>query len=137
MEALSFWSAALRFGGRLILLLPLCPPAAAFATPSLIPLPASVEWREGKVAIGDGTVVEGSGRAASAAAGLAGELGLKQGRRGAARIRLSLVPAGKIANPEGYHLRASGNEVLIEASDERGLFYGIQTLRQLIGGDKT
>jgi hexosaminidase len=37
-----------------------------------------------------------------------------------------------MAGPEAYHLRASGNEILIEASDPRGLFYGAQTLRQLI-----
>ena len=63
---------------------------------------------------------------------LARELGLKQATGGASRIRLSLVPVSRIANPEGYHLRADGNEILIEASDPRGLFYGAQTLRQLI-----
>ena len=41
----------------------------------------------------------------------------------------------RIANPEAYRLRASGNEVLIEASDPRGLFYGAQTLRQLVTDD--
>ena len=51
-----------------------------------------------------------------------------------AAIRESVfrVLATKIANPEGYHLRAAANEVLIEASDPRGLFYGAQTLRQLV-----
>jgi hexosaminidase len=34
--------------------------------------------------------------------------------------------------PEAYHLRAAGKEILIEASDPRGLFYGAQTLRQLV-----
>ena len=121
---------------RLLILLLLCVPAAAFANPPLIPMPTSVDWHDGKVAIEDDTVVEGSGKAAPTAANLARELGLKQNKRGSSRIRFSLVPASKIANPEGYHLRASGNEVLIEASDERGLFYGAQTLRQLIG-DRT
>jgi hexosaminidase len=44
---------------------------------------------------------------------------------------LSLVSSSKISNPEGYHLRAAGKSVLIEASDPRGLFYGAQTLLQL------
>jgi hexosaminidase len=67
---------------------------------------------------------------------LAQELGLKQGGRGPSQIRLSLVSASKVASPEGYHLRAAGNEVLIEASDVRGLFYGAQTLRQLVIADR-
>ena len=37
-------------------------------------------------------------------------------------------------DPEAYHLRSASNQVLIEASDPRGLFYGVQTLRQLVTG---
>ena len=105
---------------------------AAFAHPAVIPLPSSVIWRDGDVRLSADTVVEGRGKAASTAAYVARELGLRQGTRNASRIRLSLVPENKIAGPEGYHLRAAGKEVLIEASDPRGLFYGAQTLRQLI-----
>ncbi len=112
----------------------LCLPAGAFAQPALIPAPSAVTWHDGKVPIGPGTAVEGLGGAASTAAFLARELGLKQGIRGASRIRLSLVPAARIPNPEGYRLRAAGKEISIEASDQRGLFYGAQTLRQLIAG---
>ena len=104
----------------------------ASAHPSLIPLPDAVTWQDGNLPIGPDTIVEGRGKAAPTAAYLARELGLKQSGRGASRVRLSLVPAGKIADPEGYHLRAGGKEVLIEASDPRGLFYGAQTLRQLV-----
>jgi hexosaminidase len=132
MEALSF----ARLVRRLLPLL-LWPCAAAAAThPALIPMPKSVSWQDGSVAIGSSTVVDGRGAAAPTAAYLARELGLKESRRGASSIRLSLVPASKIANPEGYHLRASGKDVLIEASDPRGLFYGAQTLRQLVTGAK-
>jgi hexosaminidase len=104
----------------------------ASAHPSLIPLPTTVTWQDGNVPIGSDTVVEGHGKVVSTAAYLARELGLKQSGRGPSRIRLTLISSGKIANPEGYHLRASGKEVLIEASDPRGLFYGAQTLRQLV-----
>lgn len=116
----------------MLLLLAFIAPAAAFAQPALIPLPTSVEWHEGSVALGGDTVIQGRGKAAPTAAYLGRELGLKAGRHGASRIRLMLVSASRIANPEGYRLRAAGNEVLIEASDPRGLFYGAQTLRQLV-----
>jgi hexosaminidase len=134
MEALS--SGAIVKIGRslLILLMFLFPAGAALAHPALIPLPSSVTWLNGEVPVGSRAIVEGRGRAASTAAYLAHELGLKAGGHGAVRIRFSLVSPIKISNPEGYRLRASGREVLVEASDPRGLFYGAQTLRQLISG---
>src|SRR6476469_4435759 len=97
-------------------------------------MPAAVAWHGGKVPITADTTVEGTGNAAATADYLARELGLKVGR-GRSRIRLSLVPSGKIANPEGYHLRATGGNISIEASDPRGLFYGAQTLSQLVSTD--
>jgi hexosaminidase len=106
--------------------------AAPAAHPALIPMPTSVEWHDGTVPIGGGTVVEASGEAAPTAAYLAQKLGLKQAGRSRSRVRLSIVPTARIPNPEGYHLLARGNEVLIEASDPCGLFYGAQTLRQLV-----
>lgn len=132
MEALSFGT-VLRLARGLLISLLLCFPAGiASAHPALIPLPATLAWHDGNVPLSADTVVEGRGKAVPTAAYLARELGLKQSGRGPSRIRLSLVPASKIANPEGYHLRAAGNDVLIEASDPRGLFYGAQTLRQLV-----
>jgi hexosaminidase len=103
----------------------------AVAHPALIPLPKTVKWSEGNVAIAPDTRVEGRGKATATATYLEHELGLSGAGRGASRIRLSLVSKSKIANPEGYHLRAAGNEIMIEASDPRGLYYGAQTLRQL------
>lgn len=116
----------------LVLLLLCCVEAAAVAHPALIPLPSSVEWRDGTVSIGPETVIEARGQAAQTGAYLARELGLKEGARGASHVRLSLVPSDNLPGPEAYHLRAAGKEVLIEASDPRGLFYGVQTLRHLI-----
>ena len=108
------------------------PSLAAFAHPALIPMPTSVKWQDENVPVTAETGVEGSVEARSTAAYLSNALGLRQRRRGRSLIRLSLVPTSKISNPEGYHLHASGNRVLIEASDQRGLFYGVQTLRQLV-----
>ena len=108
------------------------PAATALAHPALIPLPTAVAWHDGEVRIAADTIVEGRGAAAPTAADLARTVGLKTAGRGGSRIRLSLVSRRAIADPEGYHLRAAGNDILIEASDPRGLFYGTQTLRQLI-----
>ena len=116
----------------LILLLLFLPAGAAMAHPALIPLPTSLEWHDGDIPITAGTVVEGRGDAATTAAYVARTLDLKQGGRGPSRIRLLIVSASKVPGAEAYHLRAVGNEVLIEASDPRGLFYGAQTLRQLV-----
>ena len=126
----------MQFMRRAFMFVLLCLPATTdWAQPALIPLPSSVAWHDGKIPITAGTSVEGRGEAAATAAYLARQLGLKEGDRRTSRIRLSLVSAAKIPNPEGYHLRAAGKEVLIEASDPRGLFYGAQTLRQLIAGE--
>jgi hexosaminidase len=106
---------------------------AGAAAPALIPMPTAVSWHQGRVALGAPTV-EGRGEATPVAAYLARELGVKAAGRKTSRIRLALVPASPTANAEAYRLRARGNEILIEASDPRGLFYGVQTLRQLIVG---
>lgn len=134
MEALSFGAVEKIGRSLLILLIFLFPAATADAHPALIPLPSSVTWLDGNVPISAGVIVEGRSEAAPIAADLAHELGLKKGSHGAVRIRFSLVPATKISDPEAYHLHSSGRKVLIEASDPRGLFYGAQTLRQLILG---
>lgn len=117
------------------LLIPLIGESAAGAAvshPALIPLPVSVEWNDGAVPITTHTVIEATGGAEPTGAYLAQAMGLKQGNRGSTRIRLSLVSSADRSGPEAYHLRAAGKEVLIEASDPRGLFYGVQTLRQLV-----
>jgi hexosaminidase len=118
----------------LIFLLLLTPAGVLFAHPALIPMPTFVEWHDGDIPITAKTVVEGRSGAAATAAYLARALGIKQVGNGSSRIRLTLVARDKIEGPEAYHLRASGKEIVIEASDPRGLFYGAQTLRQLVTG---
>jgi hexosaminidase len=59
-------------------------------------------------------------------------IGLKSVKSRGPRIRLALVPRTTIAGEEAYHLTVRPGEVRIEASDPRGLFYGAQTLRQLV-----
>ena len=107
---------------------------AAPSRPPLIPMPVSVQWKDGAVPITPATVVEATGAALPTGTFLAQAMGLKLGSHGSSRIRLSLVSSTAIPGPEAYHLRAAGKDVLIEASDPRGLFYGVQTLRQLVTG---
>ena len=106
--------------------------APAVASPALIPMPAKVSWSDGQFAIDSTTFVRGKGSARGTAETLAHDLGLKMGNVRTSGIRLVLVPKSVITNSEGYHLRVGGKQIVIEASDPRGLFYGTQTLRQLI-----
>ena len=52
--------------------------------------------------------------------------------KGNAAISLSLDPALSFPQEHGYTLRVSGTDVRIAAKDATGVFYGIQTLRQLV-----
>ncbi|AFH50886.1 N-acetyl-beta-hexosaminidase [Ignavibacterium album JCM 16511] len=48
------------------------------------------------------------------------------------QIKLVLRKVENIENnPEGYHLLITKRNILIEANNNRGLFYGVQTLKQL------
>jgi hexosaminidase len=117
--------------GLAILSLAFVPAHATASQPSLIPMPSSVIWRDGSFAITPGTTIAGEGDATSTANFLSQALGLRTHGRGRSRVRLVLVPDKSIGE-EGYHLRVSPNGVLIEASNTNGLFYGAQTLRQLV-----
>jgi len=43
-----------------------------------------------------------------------------------------LKKSSSIENPEGYNLKITPSEIIITAADDRGAFYGVQTLRQLL-----
>ena len=104
----------------------------AVAAPALIPMPAAMTPQEGEFPITGDTVVEGKGKASKTAAYLANALRLKQGSRGSSKIRLKLVGKTAVTGPEAYRLSVTPREIRIEASDPRGLFYGAQTLSQLV-----
>jgi hexosaminidase len=109
--------------------------AAVPARPALIPMPRSAVWSEGAVPIPAQTRIEGKGAAAATARYLSSELGLQAPERAPTRIQLALVAKSAMPSAEAYHLRAAGHQIRIEASDPRGLFYGAQTLRQLLTTD--
>ena len=116
-----------------VLFLLACFPAAAnAAAPMLIPMPSSMHVLDGEFRITDQTRVQAAGGARNTAAYLSDALGLKVRKGAGPRIHLRLVRDASVAGPEAYRIEMKSNEVRIEASDPRGLFYGVQTLRQLV-----
>jgi hexosaminidase len=116
----------------LLLLLVFTSFPAVAETPPLIPMPVSVTWQDDAFPITANTAIDGKDDAAPTAAYLSQALGLTTGKGSASRIRLMLVSDKIIAGQEAYHLTVSHNEIRIEASHPAGLFYGAQTLRQLV-----
>jgi hexosaminidase len=109
------------------------------ATLSLIPLPSKVESRSGSFELRVGTVLVAGDKEAAVARQIAGALSPATGfalpvqrRGGAGAITLKLDNALSSLGPEGYRLEVKPEGVSIRASQPAGLFYGGQTLRQLL-----
>ena len=47
-------------------------------------------------------------------------------------LAIRLEPCAKIKGTEAYRLQSDANGILVQAATERGLFYGVQTLRQML-----
>lgn len=114
---------------------------AARAAISVVPLPASVEPQDGSFLITASTSVVAEGPAAAEAAKLVDALAPALGHRlkqaasstGEGRIQLALEPSHQERlGEEGYLLKVTTGAVDIRAAAPAGLFYGAQTLRQLL-----
>ena len=121
-----------RLSAVLLFLLIILPANAAIAQPPVIPMPQSADWHDGQFPITAKTIIQGDGKATPTAAFLSQALGLKTGKGGASRIRLALVSDKVVAGEEAYRLTVTPTEIRIEASHSAGLFYGAQTLLQLV-----
>jgi len=131
--------------------LALLPSAAAAQAPrfDLVPWPASLTAGNGTFAVGDRTTIVVAGRDRHALDRLGRQaqeiVGATVGRsplvtrsRRAGAITLRLLPtSADTLIRESYTLVATPDSLVIAAPGEAGLFYGLQTLRQLMGSDGT
>lgn len=115
---------------------------AAHETLSIVPLPVSVERRDGTYRLTPSAAVvatsDAGGEASKLIDALAPALGyrLKPAADSATAtngIQLRIDPAlGDRLGAEGYELEVKPQSITIRASRPAGLFHGIQTLRQLL-----
>ena len=112
---------------------------------AIIPAPRSIEFRSGDFLIAPGTVITvppGNEQAAWVGRYLSDLIGIAPGpeplrvepKTGAVpRIELALVANAVAGGGEAYELEVvPGTGVVIRANEPAGLFYGVQTLRQLL-----
>ncbi len=116
--------------------------AGAAALPSLIPQPVSYRAQEGTFTLKPGSVIVVSRDTEELGRALRDYLSPSTGytlpvqsRGGDGAIRLRLDRRLTRLGAEGYRLDVQPNEVEIEASQPAGIFYGIQTLRQMLPSD--
>jgi len=106
----------------------------------LLPKPNSMTQYEGVFQLSAKTTVVASGRAQSTALFISDLLARSTGysvpfvgdRPGTSTIELSLDSKCATLGAEGYRLRITPTSVLIVAEEPAGLFYGFQTLLQLL-----
>jgi hexosaminidase len=113
--------------------------ASSAQKPAIIPIPTEASYPAGKFTLPTSISISGPSdpQMKVAYATLVGKLKVATGRpvslksAGSATIQLQLVSNTKLG-AEGYELQVNSNGVKIKANKLVGLFYGIQTLYQLL-----
>lgn len=112
-------------------------PAPSTDLSAIVPLPASVQAEEGEFTLAPAARIGFTGGGEFAANNLAHVLrhstgyALPVGEQG--DIQFVLDPSRSADGPEGYELKITDAAVTITAATEAGLFYGSQSLLQLLG----
>src|SRR5215208_5033104 len=112
--------------------------AALFAV-SIIPEPARIQMKEGQFTLTPGTAIWTTAKTTvlgkrlerylEPATGY--DLAMRSGVPTGNRIVLRIDPTLTRLGPEGYVLDVARDAITIRAPKEAGIFYGIQSLRQL------
>ncbi|HVS98237.1 MAG TPA: family 20 glycosylhydrolase [Puia sp.] len=105
----------------------------------IIPQPVSVRENSGHFSLGPDTRIVAEGDSlAQTAAWLGEHLHLSPNKGGKQRIVLHVGSAAAAIGREGYSLSVTPSAIRIDANSPAGVFYGIQTLLQLVPvGDHT
>ena len=132
----------------LLLVVPLLSACAARVDHGVVPVPSSIRVAEGGGFVLDSTAVIGVESGGEEAAWIAGHLaqiigpsperaprvvtGAEAGAAPAQVVLAVLPDASARHGTEGYALRVSEAGIRLEAAEPAGLFYAVQTLRQLL-----
>lgn len=117
--------------------------AAVYGYPALIPYPSKVNWMPTRVALHEFTTVMVKGRVLPNEVSELKEVWKSNG--GNLQISntlndftpaIQLILDESVSGKEGYQLSIQPKRIVIRAKESGGLFYGIQTLRQLIVGNQ-
>lgn len=123
----------------LLLVIVLCVASlhAKSAKDVVVPVPATVKMNTGELQLSNTLEVKAKGKT-TVKKYLINELsqrfGIKQGK-GEVSILLNLDPSSGLGE-ETYSLLITSDDIEIKASSDRGLFYGVQSLLQLINAGK-
>lgn len=108
-------------------------------TPAIFPKPQQVEWKEGKFVISSFTTYIKASKGTTTVANILNkQLQNQYGftlKQAIVAYHSNYIKLGVEKNnslKEGYHLTANSDSIVVIGSDSAGLFYGIQTLLQLI-----
>ncbi len=129
------------------------------ARPVVVPTPQKLQWRDGRLRLADGMAIVlpagAEGRQLTGPQQLADDLKTRFGIRAAVAARRRSgrplifvgwkghLPPGLprklsgtgLSKPEGYVVEVDGRSAVAIGADERGAFYAVQTLRQLLSYD--
>jgi hexosaminidase len=99
----------------------------------IIPYPNQVDIGDGKLDFSKGYKLSGNSNQKEVFTATLSEFDINKSNKG---IKVSLVIDEKLANAEGYEMTIGKGKVAIKAASEQGVFYGIQSLKQLLMNSK-